>query len=400
MEKTSSTLNIDGRGADRRARLLIVTTVPSTLASILRDQPKFLSQHYEIHLACSSGGAVQVVTANEEVPVHQVEMQRGISAGADLISLFRMIVLLRKIRPNAIHSYTPKAGLISMLAGWMCGVPLRIHTFTGLIFPTAIGMRRLVLIWMDRLICGCATHIVPEGNGVKKDLERARITKKELTVIGHGNVAGVDIERFHHEGNEQLLDQASDLKGRLGIVGGDFIFLFIGRLNRDKGIYELLTAFQRLPNNAKLILVGAFDSTLPISPESLKEIHESSRIMWVGPQSDVRPALMIADVLVLPSYREGFPNVVLEAGAMTVPVIATDINGSNEAITHGINGWLVPIRDAIALHDAMVQAMNTSKEQLHEMGLDARDRIVSRFERKGHLERMLRYYRTIFSSRN
>lgn len=387
---------MEKQDSDRRPRLLIVTTVATTLASILRSQPKFLAQYYDVHLACSHGNAFATVAANEGVPVHPIPMVRGINPLADVVSVLRMILLIWKLKPDAVHSYTPKAGLVAMLASRLCFVPLRIHTFTGLIFPTARGKRRKVLMWVDRLICYCASHIIPESNGVRRDLKEGKITRKPLQIIGHGNVAGIDVERFCVS-HDDVANGAAELRNKLEIQDSDFLFAFVGRLNKDKGINELLAAFSVLPLNARLVLVGALDSSQPISESALAEIKTSRRITWIGPQADVRPALQLADVLVLPSYREGFPNVVLEAGAMQLPVIATDINGSNEAITEEFNGWLVPVQDVDLLAHAMLRAMKAPQLQLREMGKRARARVVERFERKSHLVRLRAYYNSILT---
>jgi len=382
--------------SDRRPRLLIVTTVATTLASILRSQPNFLAQYYDVHLACSHGNAFATVAANEGVPVHAVSMVRGINPVADVVSVLRMVFLIWKLKPDAVHSYTPKAGLVAMLASWLCFVPLRIHTFTGLIFPTARGKRRKVLMWVDRLICYCASHIIPESSGVRRDLQEGKITRKPLRIIGHGNVAGIDVERFC-VAHDDVASEAAALRSKLKVQDDDFVFAFVGRLNRDKGITELLAAFSALPLNARLVLVGALDASQPISESALREIEKSHRISWVGSQVDVRPVLQLADVLVLPSYREGFPNVVLEAGAMQLPVIATDISGSNEAITEEFNGWLVPVQDVDLLEHAMLRAMKAPQLELREMGKRARARVVERFERKSHLIRLRAYYNSILT---
>jgi hypothetical protein len=178
-----------------RPRLLIATTVPETLAVILRDQPRFLGQHFDVDLV-TSPGSKWCTLAHEGVPVHAVPMQRGISPIRDFVSVCRMVWLMLKLQPDIVHSYTPKAGLVCMLAAWVCRVPVRVHTFTVLIWPTAQGWKQSLLKVVDRLLCACATHIVPEGAGVLHDLQMGQITGKPLRVIGHGNIAGVDVGHF------------------------------------------------------------------------------------------------------------------------------------------------------------------------------------------------------------
>ena len=375
-------------------RLLIVTTVPETLAFILRQQPAFLGRHFDVSLASSDGPELAAVAVEEGVPVHVVPMERGMSPLKDIVSVWKMVLLLRREQPDIVHSYTPKAGLVAMLAAWLCRVPVRIHTFTGLIWPTATGWRRKLLMAVDRLLCACATHIVPEGNGVKQDLTLGRITAKRLQVIGYGNVAGVDVEYFSPS-DDSLRHAADELRSSFSIQPSDLVFIFVGRLNQDKGLKELVGAFEQLPANCRLLVVGGNDSSAPLDQPVLHRLQNHPRVHCLGFMRDIRPALLAADVLVLPSYREGFPNVVLQAGAMELPVLATDISGCNEVIEPGLNGWLVPPRDAHALATAMSSIMAVPRGDLRQMGRIARMRIVERFERQAHWGRMLEFYRTV-----
>lgn len=374
-----------------KSKLLIVTTVPETLATILRGQPSFLSESFDIELATSPGRYFSEVANGEKVVVHAVRMHRGISPFKDIVSVMSMVILLIRIRPTLVHSYTPKAGLITMLSAWFCRVPVRIHTFTGLIFPTEYGIKQKILIMIDRLICACATKVIPEGNGVKSDLASYRITKKELNVIGSGNIAGVDLEYFSRD-QPDVIAASNLLRGRISLPDDAFVFSFVGRLNSDKGISELLRAFSALPDNAFLILVGAIDESAPIDGGCLEIVKQHPRVHALGFQADIRPALVLSDVLVLPSYREGFPNSILQAGAMYLPVIASDVNGCNEVIENGFNGWLVPPRLVEPLRAAMTAAMSEPAASLQEMGARAHERVSARFEQKQHWQRMLDFY--------
>lgn len=383
--------------SNSRPHLTLVTTVPDTMAVILGGQPRYLSQPFNLSLVTSPGDLLPRIEAQEGLSVTTVPMVRGINLLKDLVSVCLMVRTLLRQRPNLVHSYTPKAGLVTMLAAWLCRVPVRVHTFTGLIFPTARGLKRQVLIWVDRLICACATHVVPEGEGVKRDLQRYRITSKPLQVIGHGNIAGVDTSHFSPDVSD-VRTAAAALKERLALAPSSMIFCFVGRLNQDKGITELYQAFAALPAQAHLLLVGGLDNSAPI-PLSLQTALEGHpRVHGLGFMDDIRPALSLANVLVLPSYREGFPNVVLQAGAMGLPVIATDINGCNEVVEPGFNGWLVPARDAKALQEGMQAAMQTPGSERINMGQRARERIKARFERTEHWQRMEHFYRELLAS--
>ncbi|MFC5547918.1 glycosyltransferase family 4 protein [Massilia aerilata] len=372
----------------------MATTVPETLATILARQPRYLADFFDVTLVTSPGQELKKVAAREEVTVMAVPMVRGISLIKDITSVISMCQSIRRVKPSIIHSYTPKAGLVCMLAGWICGVPIRIHTFTGLIFPTELGFRRRLLVWTDRILCACATHLVPEGEGVKRDLERYRITKKPLNVIGYGNIAGVDASFFAPTALG-VAPSATCLRNRLGLKDDDFVFCFVGRLNKDKGLSELLAAFKTLPQTANLLLVGKIDVTSPLLQRDIEIIRSHPRIFELGFVDDVRPALAVSNVLVLPSYREGFPNVLLQAGAMELPAIATDINGCNEIIEKNFNGWLVPAREVKPLADVMLYALEASRTLLREMGKRARIRVTERFCQKDHWKRMVLFYRNV-----
>lgn len=379
-------------------RVAIVTTVPETLASILLGQPSYLATHFDVSLVTSPGPMVERVRQGEGLSIEIVRMERGINPFKDLISIWHMWRTLRRLRPDIVHSYTPKAGLVTMVSAWLCGVPVRVHTFTGLIFPTATGLKQQILIWVDRLICACATHVVPEGMGVQRDLESYSITRKPLKVIGYGNIAGVDTAHFSPEA-AGVQSAAAELGARLKLVPQAMVFCFVGRLNKDKGITELCAAFDALPEQAHLLLVGGLDHSAPISNDLQERIKNNPRIHALGFMEDIRPVLRLASVLVLPSYREGFPNVVLQAGSMKLPVIATDINGCNEIIEPGFNGWLVPPRDAKALMVAMQEAMQTPLNSRKKMGESARSRVQQRFEQWQHWERMKLFYQGLLSDR-
>ena len=279
---------------------------------------------------------------------------------------------MRKEKPEIVHSMTPKAGLITMIASWLARVPVRIHTFTGLVFPTSTGIKRRILMATDWLTCACATNIIPEGDGVKTDLLNNNITSKPLNVLGYGNIRGIDLNYYNPE-----LYSSSYKDDNI------FRFLLVGRIVGDKGINELVEAFIRLNYThpqTKLILVGPEEPELdPLRSETRAIIDKHPDIDAVGPQKDVRPFYAQADAFVFPSYREGFPNVVIEAGAMGLPSIVTDINGSREIIIEGENGVIVPPKNADALLKAMKRFVE-NRDEVKTMANNARSLIASRYE--------------------
>lgn len=383
-------------------KLIRISTVPISLNILLKGQLKFLSEHYDLTAVSGAGPDLDEVAGREGVKIHPIEMQRQISPVKDAKSLMRLYHYFIKEKPDIVHSITPKAGLLAMMAAKMAGVPVRMHTFTGLIFPHRTGRMQKLLIQMDRLLCASATHIFAEGNGVKEDLIKFKITNKPLKVLANGNVNGINADFFNPKA--VLPKTQSNLKDKLGIAERDFVCVFVGRLVRDKGINELVEAFKNIRNHhstfrsVKLVLVGPYEQDLdPLLPETLAEIESNPDIITLGFQSDIRPYLAISHLLVFPSYREGFPNVVLQAGAMGLPAVVTDISGSNEIIRDGINGLVVPVKHAQSLQDAVLKLVDNP--QLYTaLASRARESVTSRFSQQTVWNAVLEEYRSALAS--
>ncbi len=382
--------------SQERKKLIRTAAIPGSLSNLLQGQLRFLNQYYEVIGVASEGEALRHLEKNEGIRTIAVDIERSISPFKDVVSLYRLYRLFRKEKPFMVHSITPKAGLLTMVAAYLAKVPRRIHTFTGLLFPTQSGLMKKLLLFLDKVICYCATHVYPEGNGVKNDLINYRVTKKPLKVIGHGNVKGIDLQYFDPMPFDQNIRATNRKTHR--ISPSDFVFIFIGRLVNDKGMNELVNAFCRLVQlhpNVKLLLVGPVKGETDILPEQTWNMIKTHKdIVFVGAQKDVRPFFAMSDALVFPSYREGFPNVVLEAGAMGLPSIVTDINGSNEIITEGKNGVIIPSKDEEALLQSMTNFV-TNPELIRALAHNARAMIVSRFERKYLWKEVLQEYKRI-----
>lgn len=362
----------------RKKKIIRAATVPQSLNTFCRGMLEELSARYDVLAVSSPGEALDEVAAREGVRIAAVPMQRHISLLSDLRSLWQMWRLMRRERPDMVHSMTPKAGLMCMLAAWLTRVPRRVHTFTGLVWPTSTGLKRRVLMATDWLTCACATHVIPEGEGVKNDLLSHHITRKPLKVLGYGNVMGINLQDY--DPKHYTRDQHQG-----------FTFVFVGRIVRDKGINELVAAFDRLHRerpDTRLVLVGRREDDLdPVLPRTLERIDCGDGISAVGNQADVRPFYVAADALVFPSYREGFPNVVIEAGAMGLPSIVTDINGSREIIIDGQNGVIIPPQDEEALHHAMEWFVDHPAD-VAAMASQSRGLIASRYE-QGYVRQCL-----------
>ena len=359
-------------------KIIRATTVPITLDNFCRGLLKKLSEKYEVVALSSPGAEMQAIAEREGVRTIEVPMERHISPVKDVRALWQLIWVFRRERPTMVHSMTPKAGLLCMVAAWLTRVPVRVHTFTGLVFPTAKGLQRRLLMWTDRLTCGCATYVIPEGEGVKRDLMDYGITRKPLRVLGFGNVRGVDMNYYNRR--TEVMEKAAALRDDSRVT-----FLFVGRIVRDKGINELCEAFDILSKEypqTRLLLVGWREDGLdPVSDKTQALIDSHPSIDFVGEVwgEDLLAYYAAADCFVLPSYREGFPNTVLEAGAMGLPSIVTDINGSREIIVENENGLIVPPRDMESLLTAM-RRMTTDERRRSYMASHARNMIKCRFE--------------------
>jgi glycosyltransferase involved in cell wall biosynthesis len=346
---------------------------------------------YEVVSVSSPGPELEQLKA-KGVRCIEISMERHIAIVKDIKSLFALIKTFRKEKPFMVHSMTPKAGMLCMLAAWICRVPRRVHTFTGLVWPTTSGLKRRILMATDWLTCACATHVIPEGKGVMDDLQK-HITRKPMKVLGFGNVRGVDMEAFSRR--PEIMAKAEKLRR-----DDLFTFIFVGRIVGDKGINELVQAFVRLQKvkpNVRLLLVGDYEANLdPINPDTKGLIDSNISIEAVGPQygDDLKAYYAASDCFVFPSYREGFPNTVMEAGAMDLPSIVTDINGSREIIINGENGVIIPSKDADALYSAMLR-MATDTPTTQRMARSARPLIASRFEQSFVRQCLYNFYQEI-----
>lgn len=374
-----------------KKKVLRIATVPISLNLLLQGQLRMLNEDYEMVAVSSPGKDLEEVGAREGVRTVGIRMERRISPIQDLKSLFALIKLIRKEKPWMVHTMTPKAGLLGMLAARICGVPVRLHLFTGLVFPTSTGLKRRLLMATDKLTCACATFINPEGEGVKRDLECFGITHKELHIVGNGNINGIDMTYFDR--TEEVMKKAESIREKDCIT-----FCFVGRIVGDKGMNELAEAFARLEKefpSCRLLLVGDFEEKLdPVSPETKRMFLENSRVTFAGWQQDIRPYLAASDIFVFPSYREGFPNVVLQAGAMGLPSIVTDINGSSEIIRDGVNGVIIPPRDTEALWKAM-RNMLADEAARRRMAANARSLIGSRYDRMFLWQELKKTYKSL-----
>ena len=409
----------------QRKKIIRVTTADISLNSLLKGQLMFLNQYFEVIGVAKDTGVLKEVSEREGIRVVDAPLERPISLVKDIKGLWFLYRLFRKEKPWCVHANTPKGSLLAMIAAWFACVPHRVYTVTGLRYQGAHGVLRKILKTMERLSCLFATNVIPEGQGVLQCLKRDNITKKVLRVIHYGNINGKDTEFFSRDStietaslkltdkqiylrNLSEKEARSIVRSELGFSNNDFIFVFIGRLVNDKGLGELADAIRKLENEnleIKLLLIGEIDGEDDaLAKDKLNYLMQSKNVKYIGVQSDIRPYLMASDVLVFPSYREGFPNVPLEAGALGLPAIVTNINGSNEIVEDGVNGKIIqaPLdNNGMRVNDITNELYTMMKwffhhpEEVKRMGENARPIICERYEQHNVWKAILEYYKQL-----
>lgn len=386
-----------------KAKLIRITTIPLSLKILLKGQHRFMSNHFEVIGVSSHGKELDEVKNDENIEVIPIDMSRQMTPVKDMKSLWSTYRLLKKEKPQIVHTHTPKAGIVGMLAAKMAGVPHRLHTVAGLPLMEATGTKRKILEFVEKLTYASATNVYPNSKGLfDYILDHNYTDKYKLKVIGNGSSNGIDTS-FFAPGQITEAEKAS-LKKELEIQDSDFVFVFVGRLVGDKGINELVNAFAQLKKTenskrCKLLLVGPLEEDLdPLHQDTLNEIKNNPDIISVGFQKDVRPYFAVSDALAFPSYREGFPNVVMQAGAMGLPSIVSNINGCNEIIIEDQNGIIVPVKNTEKLKQAM-ERMISDTVYYSRSRANAREMIQSRYEQSVVWEALLGEYNKLVKER-
>lgn len=356
-------------------KLFRITTYPISLQRLLRGQPRFFAKHFEFVAISQPGVELDDVQQREAVRTIGIPITRQITPFRDLLSLVRMIGLFLREKPDIVHTHTPKAGLIGMMAAWLTCRPKRLHTVAGLPLMATKGFKKQILISIEKLTYACATTVIPNSQGLHRYLiDKKLCNPKKIVFISPGSSNGIDLAYFSRTAVHASI---SETKHKLELNDTHFIFVFAGRITRDKGINELVSAFCLLADKnpyARLLIVGDFDHGLnPIDANTKIQLTTHPQIIRTGFQSDVRPYLALADLLVLPSYREGLPQIVLQACAMDTPCIVSDIMGCNEIIT-GENGQLVESHSVDSLYHAMTHAI-TNQDKVSQWKSQARESI-------------------------
>lgn len=379
-----------------KKKFFITTTIPATLG-FFKGNLAYLNEVFEVYAISSQKDELNELGRKEGIKTFFIPMRRPISLFYDIVSLFRFIKLFLVERPDIVHGNTPKASLLSMVSAKLSGVKVRIYMCHGLRYQGTTGIMRLLLMKMEKITCTYATEVICVSKGVRDIMiEDGICAKDKAVVIHHGSASGIDLDKFKIDSSLQN----TDVRKKLGISPTDFVFIFVGRIVKDKGVNELISSFVKLHSqihSVHLILVGTEERNLnPISNESRITIETHLNIHAVGRQSDIRPYLLSSDAFVLPSFREGFGMVLLEAGAMGLPCITTNISGCNEIVIHGENGEIIPPRDENALFEKMKEWIN-NPEKVAKMANNSRKLVEDRFDQKIVWSALLMEYKRLLT---
>lgn len=380
-----------------KKKLIRITTVPISLSKLLEGQLHYMSTFYDVIGVSSDEKTLKQVGEKEGVETFHLEMTRKITPVQDLIAVIKLYRFLKKEQPFIVHTHTPKAGAVGMFAAKLAGVPHRLHTVAGLPLLEATGVKRKILNGVEKITYACATKVYPNSKGLQNIIiENNFTTVNKLKIIANGSSNGINTTYFSQEiVSNSLLKK---LRKELNISEEDFVFVFVGRIVKDKGINELISAFSKIANDsdsAKLLLVGPLESDLdPLNSETLMTISSNKQIISVGYQDDVRPYFAMSNTLVFPSYREGFPNVVMQACAMELPCIVSDINGCNEIIKNNKNGTIIPVKNREVLYATMKLYLE-NPNQLLQMKKGIRAEIQEKYERSVVCGALLNEYKNL-----
>lgn len=371
-------------------KICLVVSSPMTVTAFLQQPIRKLAAAFEVSVVANLPLGASIPALDGVATLLPVGIERQISPWRDLLALWRLTRLFRQQRFDVVHSVTPKAGLLAMLAARLAGTPVRIHTYTGQVWVTRRGAFRWLLKSMDTLIARLATRVLADSASQRQFLlDEGVVPAEQSSVLANGSISGVDTARFRPDAAVR-----ARIRQEFGIAEHDLVFLFLGRLNRDKGVLDLTSAFAGVAADypdARLLLVGPDEGNLlPVLAELTAGC--AAQVHQVGYAARPEDYMAAADVFCLPSYREGFGSVVIEAAATGIPAIATRIYGVVDAVEEGRTGLLFPPRDIAALQICL-REMADNPARRRQLGEQARLRAVADFSSERVAAAWLDYYR-------
>jgi lipopolysaccharide/colanic/teichoic acid biosynthesis glycosyltransferase/glycosyltransferase involved in cell wall biosynthesis len=372
-----------------------VVNAPQILRWFFLGQTAYMrARGLRTHVFSSPGPELEAFAQAERVGVTAMEITRQITPHQDFVTIVHLTRALRQLRPAIVDAHTPKGGLLGMIAATLAGVPVRVYHLRGLRLDTAAGMQRLILLASERVSCFLAHRVICVSHSVREAaLALGLCPPEKITVLGHGSGNGVDASgRFDPE--RLSLEARCAVRSQLGIPDEALVIGFVGRVVRDKGLTELADAWRALraeDASLHLLVIGPFEPYDPLSPDTAALLRQDQRIHLTGPVDDTAPLYAAMDLVVLPTYREGFPNVLLEAAAMALPVVATRVAGCVDAVQDGLTGTLVPPRDADALA-AAIRRYVADPGLRRRHGAAARQRVLHDFRQDAIWEALYEEY--------
>jgi glycosyltransferase involved in cell wall biosynthesis len=381
----------------KNVTILRISTETYSLRILLRNQLAYMgSRGIKVVMASYPDQHVKELELQERAQFFPLPLTRELTPVSDLIALYHTVRLIRKVKPDIVHTHSPKAGIIGMLAAAICRVPLKIHTVAGLPLMEVSGPKRWLLNSVEKVVYGCADWVLPNSKQLQDFIIDSKLItdRRKITVIGKGSSNGVDMDYFTV--TEQLKLDIDNFKEERDITAEHTVLGFVGRLAFYKGINELIGAFERIQaqkSNLKLLLIGAYEDLNPLEKTTLDRIEANPDIIAVGHQKDIRKFLSSIDLFVFPSYREGFPQALMQACAIGLPSIATDINGCNEIIDHNETGLLIEPKNEDAIVEACVKLLDNTDLRL-EMGKKAKKKIAENFEQKKVWDKIYEFYQS------
>ena len=376
-------------------KLIRITTVPISIEKLLENQPKYFSKFFDITIVSSDKSELEKLGKKQGVKTFCLPLTRKITPFKDIIAILKLYFFLKREKPKIVHSHTPKAGFVGMTASFFAGVPIRMHTVAGLPLMERKFIKKKVLIFIEKLTYLFASNVYSNSKKLMEYiLSKKFCSERKIKTLANGSSNGIDTKYFS---DNISLKNKNKLLNTLEILKNDFVFCYVGRVVKDKGINELVSAFNELnlkSRNCKLIIVGKIENeTNPVSKSTMGIIKKNKNILLTGFKNDVRPYLSIGNCFVFPSYREGFPNVLMQAGAMDLPCIATNINGCNEIIQDNINGFLIPPKNIDALVKAMQKIMD--KKLIIKLSKNCRLMVKEKYDQKFFWEKLLIEYNNL-----
>ncbi len=374
-----------------KKKICFIVAVPGSAQSFLRDHMNMLVSKYDIYLMGN-------INDNDTIYVHdlplkgiiKIDIQRGISLFRDLKALFQVVFLLKRYQFDAIHSVTPKAGLIAALGGKIAGIKHRTHIFTGQVWATKKGVMRWMLKLMDKIIAKLDNHILVDGKSQRSFLIKEGVLKEgQALVFCNGSIAGVNFERFAPSEEERV-----KIRKEIGIKDTDTVFIFLGRFKHDKGVGELYEAFNKIAGERQdvfLLLVGYDEEDYLNKIYAYKNIKEGINFYFYGATRTPGRVLNAGDVYVLPTWREGFGSSVLEAACVGLPCICSDAYGVLDTYVDGVTGLRCRVGDSDSLYKCLLKFANDS-ELRKQMGANARERVLKDFDVRPISEEWLKFY--------